>query len=706
MLAALLWGDAPRASGHAPGDSLASAEGLKDINAIAPELPILQAAWAPAFINDGIADQQEAGEAATPHTDDAMKTTAAATLEDEPEVGLRLGERDPHAAEVVASERVAQDAVVSVESSSVRKRPAQDGREAEIEYDPEDGPEDGHHRAPEPVLVPPSRTQAQPASYSTSLGISEATTTSSSHSASSLASALLTGTSTVILTHSGVTSTSLALVTYDPAHTKIQRCIYGCDTITIHPTGTVTTTSTVTVVPVTLPCSLVICPSCGCTTRTISVTGCPVITTSTPPNSTVTVKADVTVTFFTVTTTTTVTTCIPSTCIPTYVTVGETETGATTLTLFSTQKIYVTPTTSSSSTSEPPPGPPLTTIDPGCPCGYNEIEEVVDDRICSAGSLVPPDCPCQPTQAAAPCERCEEVVEAAPQCAEGMCGVEVYYLHQVPKDGGSAPTKAGRVRRRQCKACDGSAATQAHINVFAAVTPVPTATPPSVKEIAEAVVTDTTAAVGTTMVTTMTTTTMTTITTTVLPTPQGTEGGSDGICSTYIVCNPTQFACPNQLTHPSQLSEFFTEWDLVPGKIPGAALPADNEQLVMGSEKGPQSPDGGSDPSSPAVVPEEADSQSLPSIVDPGHVDEEQQQPPPPESRQKSPSHPPRHPSSPQKIKGIKEYTPDAGEQGKMQAATARNHANHLPGSGPSGSSLGMLLFLCAMALWNAVPLH
>lgn len=121
---------------------------------------------------------------------------------------------------------------------------------------------------------------------------------------------MMTAISTSLATTNGNVSSHLATVTFDASRAKISKCIYGCTSAYITDTAiesgsTIVKTAYLDILPVTLPCSLISCPPCGCTTKTIAVTGCPVISTVYPPSSTVIITANVTITFLTVTTTVT-----------------------------------------------------------------------------------------------------------------------------------------------------------------------------------------------------------------------------------------------------------------------------------------------------------------------------------------------------------------------------------------------------------------
>ena len=334
----------------------------------------------------------------------------------------------------------------------------------------------------------------------------------------------LTGTSTMTVSRSGSTTTSLTLVTFDPSHTKMRRCIHGCNIITVTATGTATSTSIITVLPTTIPCSLLICPPCGCITKRISITGCPVITTSTPPDSTVTVTADATITFITVTET--ITDCTPTSCPPPVTVTVEVAPSRTTITQFSTEQIFVTPTTTTSTTSVPP-GPPIVTIDPGCPCGYNEDPDEDEEE-------EPSQCPCN-----------SNLGEASQECQQ----CRVYYLAAAAAKVQRPESNTKRAKKnKSCKACRPG---HPHILLH----------PPSAS------------------------------TTTAQPALPYTKTIDGGVCSTFVVCNPKQFQCPSQVTTGSQLPDFLASWGLQAEaaglKGPQEALPPTDESV---GESDPQPP--------------------------------------------------------------------------------------------------------------------
>jgi hypothetical protein len=80
----------------------------------------------------------------------------------------------------------------------------------------------------------------------------------------------------------------------EPSRKAFQTCIYGCPSVTVSVGPTVSTV--ITILPLTIPCSLVKCPPCPntCSTSTISITVCPVITTVTPPPVTATIYTSAT----------------------------------------------------------------------------------------------------------------------------------------------------------------------------------------------------------------------------------------------------------------------------------------------------------------------------------------------------------------------------------------------------------------------------
>jgi hypothetical protein len=326
----------------------------------------------------------------------------------------------------------------------------------------------------------------------------------------------LSGVTTFTHTSSGVTSTSIATVTFDPTHTKILSCIFGCSTLVVTtPVGKIgiakmEDSTTITILPVTVPCSLVICPPCGCSSKIISVTGCPVITTSTPASSFVTVTADFTITF--ITTTVTVTSCTATTCLtPSTLTITTTGNGSTsTTTLTQTSTISITTITSYSTTKV------TTHVEPdeGCPCGYDytSTSEKQKQRCgCEpTTSIIPPDCPCQQQEE---CEGCGCGCEDGGDNDDGEYYEIGYYNFKVAQGtvGQSKKAKKGSIKR-----------------------PV---APPAV-----------------------------------------TRTITGEVCSTFIVCNPKQFSCPAQITDGKVLPTFLAEWGLLSGQIPNGGASLENSQ--------------------------------------------------------------------------------------------------------------------------------
>lgn len=344
---------------------------------------------------------------------------------------------------------------------------------------------------------------------------------------------MLTGVSTAVISTSGRTTTSVTTITFEPAYTKIKRCIYGCRVLSVETAAA--KIAIVTALPVTVPCSLVICPPCGCTTKIVSVQGCPVITTVTPPDSFVIITNDTTITFFTVTTT--VTSCTATTTLPpSTVTITQTTESPslttvtqfstlslTTITQFSTQKLVCTPT-------------PIVP-DGCCPADHNWDGKPIDQGlVCRCGKLEAPDCPCQSKPK--PACRCGR---------KGRGGCSSCRKQPVPQgcEGGECPffnfkAQVGETKDDQHEISDANDS-QHEIN--------------DVND-DQHEINDVNADQD------------------CMPckhkVPSGVTSTITGsVCTTFVVCNPVQFSCPAQVTGAAQLSKFMDTWGLGPNVIPG-----------------------------------------------------------------------------------------------------------------------------------------
>lgn len=89
----------------------------------------------------------------------------------------------------------------------------------------------------------------------------------------------IVATSTVTTKVSGQMLTTATTVTVEAAALKFKSCIYGCPKVTSSD-PLVGTTTIITILPFTIPCSLVSCPPCpACIQSTVSVSVCPFLST-------------------------------------------------------------------------------------------------------------------------------------------------------------------------------------------------------------------------------------------------------------------------------------------------------------------------------------------------------------------------------------------------------------------------------------------
>lgn len=306
---------------------------------------------------------------------------------------------------------------------------------------------------------------------------------------------MLTGTTTITSSQSGTLASIVTIVTIDPTRTKISSCIYGCSVITLATQGEAAKATVITALPETLPCSRSACPPCGCTSKTISVFGSPVITTITPPASQVFVTAPFTITYITVTTT--VTSCTATTCPrPAIVTVLSTSTitstrsqSYTTLTQYSTVRITPrsqVPDEAYALGHDPnePPGSFLATI------GYPRHGE---DSILRGAKL--------------------SSINHDKWGWKGICRWNFMASHQEP-----TRTQDSNDHGVEIYTCESSA--------MAKLPPTATIT-------------------------------TTTVTVERPLTINHSQVGS--ICSTYVICNPQQFSCPTQVKSFPQLQKFIQQ---------------------------------------------------------------------------------------------------------------------------------------------------
>lgn len=312
---------------------------------------------------------------------------------------------------------------------------------------------------------------------------------------------MLTGTATIASSRSGTVESIITTVTINPTRTKISSCIYGCSMITLATKMGEAKTTVVTALPLTLPCSQMICPPCGCTTKTINVFGGPVITTITPPVSQVFVTAPFTITYITVTTT--VTSCTATTYLrPAIVTVLSTSTvtstrsrSYTTLTQYSTVRMTPRP---KGTTCLPIPNKAY-------PLDYDHAETV--------GSSLPTiDCP---GREGGYILRATKISSANHErlCWNGVCRWSFMADHQELAN--AKDSRDHGVERNTCSFGD--------------------------------------------MVNSSPTTTMMTTTITVERPLAITHIDVGSICSTYIICNPQQFSCPTQVKSLPQLQKFLQQ---------------------------------------------------------------------------------------------------------------------------------------------------
>ncbi|PJF17952.1 hypothetical protein PSACC_02246 [Paramicrosporidium saccamoebae] len=390
---------------------------------------------------------------------------------------------------------------------------------------------------------------------------------------------MLTGISTTVISTSGTTTTSIATVTFDPSFTRIRRCIYGCRTLTVE-SGSAKAGLAVVALPVTLPCSLVNCPPCGCTTSFVHIIGCPIIQTVTPPDSYVTVTNDATITYITVTTT--ISSCTATTCLtPITVTVTTGPSGITTITQYSTFDLATTIIQFSTERAYCTPTPIIP--DCQCPAGYDWDGQSDPPPDPCAGSIIPPDCPCQPQQEEEDCGcdqegDCDDCDDEHPQgvvlvpvqggCPGGHCpwynfkaeaGKDDKKISDSKdannavnaKDGkGTVGSKEGQVDAKEKKAVGADGRMSA--DGKRVKKKCKKCHPNKPKKGCRPAPMGGACPTGNHPARTGATSTIT---------------GS--ICTTFVVCNPSQFNCPAQITGGAQLPAFMESWGLAPNKIPG-----------------------------------------------------------------------------------------------------------------------------------------